>query len=259
MTSSTTVQIPGYLANLAEYLAQEQATMLKELTALSTNIEHIKQIISMQQSLARFGGLQEPVTVTDVMEQALAINLAALERQQIKVVREYTELPKVLLDRHQVLLAVRIAPRQQLSQDEGVAEHGRRRGLRQVALDRLNYSSVLFSFCRSLSPSLRCFGSEVLAALFFRVAGRAAGSRAISECRSNRRTTLDVPFRTRTQSPTVIPGTAVPGVKPSGRSCCGSVTSCSPDSARTTRRPATALLSEPPTPCTVPSIPRAAL
>ena len=96
-------QIPGYLANLAEYLAQEQATMLKELTSLSKNIEHIKQIISMQQSLARFGGLQEPVLLTELMEQALAINLAALERQQIEVVREYAALPQVMLDRHQML------------------------------------------------------------------------------------------------------------------------------------------------------------
>ena len=96
-------QIPGYLANLAEYLAQEQATMLKELTSLSKNIEHIKQIISMQQSLARFGGLQEPVLLTELMEQALAINLAALERQQIEVVREYAALPQVRLDRHQML------------------------------------------------------------------------------------------------------------------------------------------------------------
>src|SRR5262249_33857683 len=96
-------QIPGYLTKLGEYLIQEQTMMLRELAALSKNIEHIKQIISMQQSLARFGGLQEPVTVTEIIEQALVINLAALERQQIEVVREYAELPQVLVDRHQVL------------------------------------------------------------------------------------------------------------------------------------------------------------
>jgi PAS domain S-box-containing protein len=96
-------QIPGYLIKLAEYLIQEQTMMLRALAALSKNIEHIKQIISMQQSLARFGGLQEPVTVTEIIEQALIINLAALERQQIEVVREYAELPQVLVDRHQVL------------------------------------------------------------------------------------------------------------------------------------------------------------
>jgi PAS domain S-box-containing protein len=96
-------QIPGYLTKLSEYLDQEQAMILKEVEALSTNIEHIRQIISMQQSLARFGGLQEPVQLTELMEQAVAINLAVLERHQIAVVREYADLPEMMTDRHQVL------------------------------------------------------------------------------------------------------------------------------------------------------------
>ena len=77
--------------------------ILKEVESLSNNIEHIKQIVSMQQSLARFGGLQEPVRLTELMEQALAINLAALEQHQIAVVREYADLPEMMTDRHQVL------------------------------------------------------------------------------------------------------------------------------------------------------------
>jgi two-component system, LuxR family, sensor kinase FixL len=95
--------IPGYLTKLSEYLDQEQAMILQEVESLSNNIEHIKQIVSMQQSLARFGGLQEPVRLTELMEQALAINLAALEQHQIAVVREYADLPEMMTDRHQVL------------------------------------------------------------------------------------------------------------------------------------------------------------
>jgi len=96
-------QLPGYLTQLAAYLTQEHATMLTELEALRHNVEHIKQIIRMQQSLARFGGLQEPVRWAELMEQALAINLAALERQQVEVIREYDDLPQMMVDRHQVL------------------------------------------------------------------------------------------------------------------------------------------------------------
>jgi PAS domain S-box-containing protein len=96
-------QIPGYLNKLAEYLSEEQSTILSELAALGKNVEHIRQIISMQQSLARFGGLQEPVLLTELMEQALTINLTAIERQQIQIVRDFIDLPEVLVDRHQVL------------------------------------------------------------------------------------------------------------------------------------------------------------
>jgi PAS domain S-box-containing protein len=93
-------QIPGYLSKLAEYLAEERTTMLSELAALGRNVEHIRQIISMQQSLARFGGLQEPVHLPELMEQALRINLAALERQRTRIVREFAAQPQVLIDRH---------------------------------------------------------------------------------------------------------------------------------------------------------------
>ena len=96
-------QIPGYLIQLAAYLTQEQATMRTELEALRHNVEHITQILSRQQGLARFGGLHEPVRLTEVMEQALALHLAALERQQVEVRREYGDLPQMLVDRHQVL------------------------------------------------------------------------------------------------------------------------------------------------------------
>ena len=96
-------QIPSYLTQLAEYLTQEHATVLTELEALRHNVEHIQQIIDMQQSLARFGGLQEPVRLAEIVEQALAINLAALERQQVEVIREYGDLPQMMVDRHQVL------------------------------------------------------------------------------------------------------------------------------------------------------------
>src|SRR5438552_4745861 len=43
-------QLPGYLKDLAEHLRKEQATMLRELDSLVKNIEHIKEIVYMQQA-----------------------------------------------------------------------------------------------------------------------------------------------------------------------------------------------------------------
>jgi PAS domain S-box-containing protein len=96
-------QIPGYLAKLGTYLAQEQTLLLSELDTLNRNIEHIKHIVSMQQSLAGLSSLHEPVRLIELMEQALTINRVTLQDHQIKVVREYDALPPVLVDRHQVL------------------------------------------------------------------------------------------------------------------------------------------------------------
>ena len=43
-------QLPDYLAQLSSHLAAEQATYLKETHELRQNIEHIKDIVAMQQS-----------------------------------------------------------------------------------------------------------------------------------------------------------------------------------------------------------------
>ena len=52
-------QLPGYLSQLAEHLAGEQAAALDELDLLQKNIEHIKEIVAMQQNYAKSSGVPE--------------------------------------------------------------------------------------------------------------------------------------------------------------------------------------------------------
>ena len=44
-------QIPEFLTALAEHLGAEQAALIEELQQLVKHIDHIKQIVSMQQNL----------------------------------------------------------------------------------------------------------------------------------------------------------------------------------------------------------------
>lgn len=104
MTSDPTgKQIPGFLAALAEYLAGEQSTCLKELAELQKNIEHIKDIVAMQQAYAGTAGFMEPVDLREMAEDAIRIHLAAMTRHDITVVTEYGDIPRVLADKHKVL------------------------------------------------------------------------------------------------------------------------------------------------------------
>ncbi len=97
-------QVPGYLAQLAEHLAAEQAATLKELEGLTSNIEHIKEIVAMQQNYARVSGVMEAVQVSELVEDALRMNAGALARHDVIVVREYGEaLPKITVEKHKVL------------------------------------------------------------------------------------------------------------------------------------------------------------
>ena len=96
-------KIPAYLTTLANVLSAEQKTIGEELGLLRKNIAHIKDIVAMQQSFAKVSGVAETVALTDLVEDALKMNAAALERHRLEVVRDYQARPTVTVERHKVL------------------------------------------------------------------------------------------------------------------------------------------------------------
>jgi signal transduction histidine kinase len=88
---------------VADHLAAEHQEILEELKSLSGNIDHIKEIVAMQQSYARVLGVVESLPVAELVEDALRLNSGAMERHQVKVIREYSEVPPILVDKHKVL------------------------------------------------------------------------------------------------------------------------------------------------------------
>ena len=96
-------KLPGYLANLAGVLVEEQKDVLRELASLSANIQHIKEIVAMQQSYAKTSGVSEVLQVVDLVEDAVRMNNAGINRHQINLVREFAALPPVATQKHKVL------------------------------------------------------------------------------------------------------------------------------------------------------------
>jgi C4-dicarboxylate-specific signal transduction histidine kinase len=95
--------LPGFLAQLAEQLDAEQHTMMKEVDLLRSSIEHIKDIVAMQQNYARNSGVIDSWIPAQLVEDALRINAAGLTRHGVKVVREFDDVPPIVVDRHKVL------------------------------------------------------------------------------------------------------------------------------------------------------------
>jgi len=96
-------QLPAFLAKLSEHLTVEQQTLVKELDALRSNLEHIKQIVAMQQSYARVSGVLEPASPGELFEDALRLNSSAMAGESVEIVRAFETVPAVLVDRHKVL------------------------------------------------------------------------------------------------------------------------------------------------------------
>jgi len=97
-------KLPEFLAKLAERLALEQNAILDEIRSLGSNIDHIKEIVSVQQTYARnTGGIRETLPVQSLVEDALRMSEGALVRHRVTVVREYSDTPPVCVEKHKVL------------------------------------------------------------------------------------------------------------------------------------------------------------
>jgi ligand-binding sensor domain-containing protein/signal transduction histidine kinase len=96
-------QLPKVLSDLGDHLVNEQQAILEELSGLGNNIEHIKNIVSRQQSYARVSGGTEPLEVAQLVEDALQINAASISRSGVEIIREFGKVPKVNTDKHKVL------------------------------------------------------------------------------------------------------------------------------------------------------------
>jgi signal transduction histidine kinase len=75
----------------------------RDLESLGQSVEHIKEIVAMQQGYARLSGVQEEVPAETLIEDALRINREALERHGITVLREYSPAPTLMIEKHKVL------------------------------------------------------------------------------------------------------------------------------------------------------------
>jgi signal transduction histidine kinase len=97
-------QLPDYLNRLGAFLAEEQQTMLREIDLIRRNVEHIKDIVTTQQTYARVSAVTEKVKMSDLVEEALRINANALARHDVIVTREFDpQVPDIVADKHKVL------------------------------------------------------------------------------------------------------------------------------------------------------------
>ena len=96
-------KLPGYLAKLGEFLVAENVELLSEIDQLGRNIEHIKEVVAMQQSYAKVSGVFENLPAHQLVEDAIAMNIGAFERHGVDVERRFTAVPLIRVDRHKVL------------------------------------------------------------------------------------------------------------------------------------------------------------
>jgi PAS domain S-box-containing protein len=96
-------KIPEFLDALSRHFASERERLLKEIEAMQKNVDHIKEIVSMQQAYATMGGMLESVDAASLMEDALRLNNGILVRNPVAVIKDYQPVPDLIAEKGKVL------------------------------------------------------------------------------------------------------------------------------------------------------------
>lgn len=96
-------QVPGYINELASHLTNENQTLVKKMDKLREHLDHIKEIVAMQQTYAKVSAVVETIDVTELIEEALRISAGALAAHNIEILRQYESKPVIQSDKHKLL------------------------------------------------------------------------------------------------------------------------------------------------------------
>jgi len=96
-------QVIEYLRKYSRHAELERGEVLVELDSLIRSIDHIKQIVSSQQALARGASLVEAFDVLEVTDEAVRLNMTRIEQHRIAIERRFAALPTVTADKHLLL------------------------------------------------------------------------------------------------------------------------------------------------------------
>lgn len=95
--------IPEFLSNLTKYWQDQYHSLQNEISSLVKNVQHIKDVIAMQQTLCGEKSFEELASIDEVIEEALTVVAINFERHKIRIKREYAKLEPAYIDRLKVV------------------------------------------------------------------------------------------------------------------------------------------------------------
>lgn len=113
-------RVPEFIASLAQHSLEERDRLLLEIKSLQKNIDHIKEIVAMQQAYATMIGVVEALDPATLLDDALRMNAGALHRHDVRVERDFQPVPRILGEKAKVLqILVNLIRNAKYACDEG--------------------------------------------------------------------------------------------------------------------------------------------
>jgi signal transduction histidine kinase len=97
-------KLPKYLITVSKALRSKQETIDKEFHDLAKNVEHIKEIIAVQQTMAKSSGLNQELRASDLLRDVMTANKGSLTNHHINVTEQLADSDLVFVsDKHRIL------------------------------------------------------------------------------------------------------------------------------------------------------------
>ena len=92
-----------YLTKLGEHLQWERSAVLREIELMRDHVAHVKEIVATQQNYAKVSGVIEELSLAALVNDALRIVEAGIERHGIRIEKAFEEVPRIPSDKHKIV------------------------------------------------------------------------------------------------------------------------------------------------------------
>ena len=95
--------LPAYLVRLSDALQAEQALVCDELHSLRENVDHIKEVVAMQQSYAKVSGVKQIIELSSLVEDSIRISQGSSSGREVEIIRSFESAPPIDAEKHKIL------------------------------------------------------------------------------------------------------------------------------------------------------------
>jgi signal transduction histidine kinase len=96
-------RLPAYLISVSEHLAEESRQLYMDAMGMVQHIEHMRDVIALQQVHGRASQIEEAVDLAGLFDQSLALEGDVLRDHDIQIERNFADMPPVMLPKNLML------------------------------------------------------------------------------------------------------------------------------------------------------------
>jgi signal transduction histidine kinase len=94
--------IPRYLVNMGDALEKDRLNFTQEIQNIAKHLDHVKEIVSKQQSISTVKGLKEKIFLHELIDDALQISGGESLQKYIKINKNYSENDFAFTDKSKI-------------------------------------------------------------------------------------------------------------------------------------------------------------